>query len=86
MLCVCFFFFLHRPYLFHIGMGDGLGGKIGLVGVMFHSLCVVCVCMVIGDSDRENGGMIAVGDCRVVLRGLCGMHSVCSCGVGVVRV
>ena len=30
--------------------------------------------------------MIAVGDCRVVLRGLCGMHSVCSCGVGVVRV
>ena len=42
--------------------------------------------MVIGDSDRENGGMIAVGDCRVVLRGLCGMHSVCSCGLGVDRV
>ena len=80
--CECCFFFLHRPYLLHIGMGVGLGGKIVLVGCMFQSSCVVCEYVVIGDSVMDIGGMIAVGDCRVMLRGLCGVCCVCPSIVG----
>ena len=87
-MCVCgvsFLLFLHRPHLLHVGMGGGLGGKIELVGVMSHSLCVVFRWLGIGDNDRGIGvggsdrgfcnrddGKITVGDCSVVLRELCG--------------
>jgi hypothetical protein len=66
VVCVCDFFFLHRPYLFHMGMGEGLGGKIGLMSVMFHAECVVCGDVVIGDMDKGIVGMMAVGDCSEV--------------------
>ena len=68
----------HLPYLFQIGMGDCLGGKIGLFGVMFHVSCVGCGLVVgIGDIDRGGVGIgvIAVGDCSEVLRVL---HDMCS--------
>ena len=74
-------FFLHRPYLFHIGMGGGLGGKIVFMGCMFHSSSG-CECVGIGDSAGDVVGMIAVGDCRVGLRGLHGGCSVCPSIVG----
>ena len=56
-----------------MGMGERLGGKIGLVGVVFHVSCVECGWVGIGDSDRGGVGMIAVGDCIEVLRVLRGI-------------
>ena len=85
-MCVVMFFFLHQPYLFHMGVGEGLGGKIGLMSVVFHVVCVVCGDVVIGDRDKGIIGMMAVGDCSEVWRGVCDMHNVCSSGVGVVFV
>ena len=82
----CVPFFLHLPYLLHMGMEGGLGGKIGFMSVVFHSLCVVCEWLMIGDRVRGNDGMMAVGDCRVMLRGLWGCRVVlCGiCDLGVV--
>ena len=44
------------------------GGKIGLGRVcVFHIVCGVCVCGVIGDIVSCGECMSAVGDCRVSL-------------------
>ena len=63
VVCVCDFFLLHRPYLLHMGVGEGLGGNIGLMSVVSHAVCVV---VVIGDRDKGTVGMMAVGDCSEV--------------------
>ena len=81
----CVPFFLHRPYLLHMGLEGGLGGKIGFMSVVFHSLCVVCGWLMIGDRVRGIDGMMAVGDCRVSLRGLWGCR-VTLCGMCGVRI